>query len=96
MSSTERLRPHRDVVDTEIDSNETVLLHLGSKVYFSLNSTGSRIWNGMKKGLTGAEISSRLQEEFDVDAQHADDAVAGLIEQLKKQQLVEIAPGQPS
>jgi hypothetical protein len=42
---------HPEVVDTELDDGEVVLLHLESKTY-CLNLTGQRIWHRLKKGLT--------------------------------------------
>jgi len=81
--------PHPDVVDTELDGQETVLLHLETKLYFSLNATGTCIWLGIKQGLCLDEISRNLQQEFDVDEEHADQAVRALVAELLKQQLVE-------
>jgi hypothetical protein len=81
---------HPEVVDTELDMSETALLHLGSKIYYSLNATGVRVWQGLKQGLTLNQISKRLQEEFDVDAQTANRGVLELIEDLSQQQLVQV------
>ena len=44
------IRPHSQVVDTKLDEGEVVLLHLESKMYYSLNPTGERIWQGLKEG----------------------------------------------
>jgi hypothetical protein len=84
----EKVRPHREVVDTKLDDGEVVLLHLESKTYYSLNPTGERIWQGLKEGLSLGEISGRLQEEFDVDADEADRSVIDLVNELCKQKLV--------
>ena len=46
----QKLRLHPDVVDTKLDEDEIVLLHLKSKLYYSLNLTGGRIWQGLKDG----------------------------------------------
>jgi hypothetical protein len=88
-SSRQQMRPHPEVVDTELDDQETVLLHLKSKMYFSLNTTGSRIWKGLKEGLSVDQISDRLQQEFEVGPQHANQAVAALMLDLQQQDLVE-------
>ena len=64
----QHVRPHPEVVDTELDAGEAVLLHLEKKTYCCLNPTGKRIWEGLKKEMTLGDISRRLQEEFDVDA----------------------------
>jgi hypothetical protein len=84
----ERVYPHPQVVDTELDGGEVVLLHLDSKIYYSLNPTGRRIWQGLKQGMTLKDISERLQEEFDVEAERADKSVLDLVNDLSKQKLV--------
>jgi coenzyme PQQ synthesis protein D (PqqD) len=40
----EKVRLHSEVVDIKLDDGEVVLLHLESKMYYSLNPTGERIW----------------------------------------------------
>jgi len=85
----QRVRPHPEVVDTTLDEGEVVLLHLESKTYYSLNPTGERIWQGLKQGLTLKEISRRLLEEFEVDAQHADRSVLDLVSELCQQKLAQ-------
>jgi hypothetical protein len=84
------VRPHPEVVDTELDTGEVVLLHLASQTYYSLNATGARIWRGLKQGLTLKEISYRLQEEFEVDAGGADRSVLALVHELSQQRLVQM------
>jgi hypothetical protein len=83
----QKLRPHSEVVDTKLDEGEIVLLHLESKTYYSLNLTGVRIWQGLKQGLSLKEISQRLQEEFDVDAERADGSIVDLVKELCEQKL---------
>jgi hypothetical protein len=84
----QRVYPHPEVVDTDLDEGEMVLLHLESKMYYSLNPTGERIWQGLKDGLSLGEISRRLQEEFDVEADAADKSVLDLVNELCEQKLV--------
>ena len=76
--------------ERELDEGEVVLLHLEGKIYYSLNLTGERIWQGLKEGLSLNEISRRLQEEFDVDGDRADRSVLNLVNELSAQKLVEI------
>jgi hypothetical protein len=85
-------RPNPDVVATDLGDGEMVLLHLRSKAYYSLNATGTRVWEGLRKGLTPGEISLRLQEEFRVEAAQADRSVARLLAELAGQKLVQSAP----
>ena len=83
----EKVRPHAEVVDTKLDDGEVVLLHLDNKLYYSLNPTGERVWQGLKEGLSLREISLRLQEEFDVDERTADKSVLDLVKELCEQEL---------
>lgn len=85
---SERFQPSENVVDTELDDSEVALLELETKTYFSLNQTGARIWSGIKEGLALERISERLQQEFEVDAEHAEQSVLGLTEELLNQNLV--------
>jgi Coenzyme PQQ synthesis protein D (PqqD) len=54
---------------------------LESKICYSLNLTGERIWQGLKDGLTPKEISGQLQKEFDVEAERAIRSVDELIDE---------------
>jgi Coenzyme PQQ synthesis protein D (PqqD) len=84
----QKLRPHSQVVDTTLDEGEAVLLHLDSKIYYSLNLTGERIWRGLKEGQTLKEISQHLAEDFEVDTETADRSVLELVNELIQQKLV--------
>jgi hypothetical protein len=84
----QHLRPHDDVVDTELNGEETVLLNLQNKLYYSLNPTGTRIWRGIKRGLALQQISRGLQQEFDIEPDRADRSVLSLAGDLCEQQLV--------
>jgi hypothetical protein len=85
----EKISLSSDVVDTTLSEGEVVLLHLESKMYYSLNSTGERIWRGLKEGLSLREISRRLQSEFDVDEEQADRSVLDLVDELCEQKLAQ-------
>jgi hypothetical protein len=86
----QQVSPHPEVVDTELEAGETMLLHLESKTYYSLNLTGTRIWQGLKQDLPLREISSRLQAEFAVEAEQADRSVLALVDELFQQQLMQL------
>ncbi|MBI3606557.1 MAG: PqqD family protein [Nitrospirae bacterium] len=85
----QKMRPHPEVVDTEFESGEGVLLHLESKTYYSLNLTGMRIWRGLKQGLTLKEISHNLQTEFEVDEERAESSVLTVVGELSQQNLLQ-------
>lgn len=92
MTLTQKLQPHPEVIDTALDTGETVLLHLESTTYYSLNTTGTQIWQGLKQGLSLQEISQRLRAIFDVDAVRAERSVLALVHELSQQQLVQVRP----
>jgi coenzyme PQQ synthesis protein D (PqqD) len=92
MDLAQRFRPHPEVVDTELEEQEVVLLHLESLRYYSLNLTGRRIWQGLKQGLSLQEISYRLQAEFEVEEDRAEHSVLALVAELREQQLVQSLP----
>ena len=85
----QQLRLHPDVVETELDGDETVLLHLDSKLYYTLNPTGTRIWRGIKDHLTLREISQGLQREFEVEPDVAERSVLRLVDELRQRSLLE-------
>jgi len=87
----QQFRPHPEVVDTELEGQETVLLQMENTTCYSLNLTGTRIWRGLKQGLTLREISRRLQAEFAVEETRADQSVLALVEELCQQRLVQPA-----
>jgi hypothetical protein len=87
---TQTMRPHPEVVDMVLDTGETVLLHLESTTYYSFNVTGTRIWRGLKRGLTLQEISRQLQEIFEVEAERADRGVLALVDELLQHQLAQL------
>lgn len=45
----------------------TVLVHLGTRRVYSLNDTGSRIWELLAEGLAPDELRHRLLGEFEAD-----------------------------
>jgi Coenzyme PQQ synthesis protein D (PqqD) len=90
---TQTVWPHPKVVDTQLDTGETVLLHLESQTYYSLNVTGTRIWQGLKQGLPLQEISRQLQARFAVEPERADRSVLALVDELLQQQLVQRLEG---
>jgi hypothetical protein len=89
--NTNLFAPHPDVVDTPLDGDETVLLHLGTKRYFSLNPTGSIVWRGLKNGRTTEAMTIELQRQYDVSAERASRSVTALLDALAEHGLVRSA-----
>jgi len=85
------VKPHCDVVSTELENKEAVLLHLGTKKYYSLNETGLCIWRMLANGNTPGRISEGLRDEFDIPAVKANESVINLLKELLHEKLIEIA-----
>lgn len=61
---------------------------MDTKRYYTLNETGSVIWNHLGKGLSLSEIAEKLQQEYEVEIQQAQNSVARLAQELKQEKLV--------
>jgi hypothetical protein len=66
----------------------TVLLHLHTKRYYSLNETGAAVWRMLEDGSTREAIIQRLVAEFDVDTERAAAEVDRLLDELAAEQLI--------
>ncbi|MDR4504399.1 MAG: PqqD family protein [Candidatus Scalindua sp.] len=90
----QKVKPDTDVVVTELEEGkEAVLLHLGTKAYFTLNETGVRIWGLLSGDLTLDEIGTKLLEEFDVSPEKAGESVLALVRELVREKLVKVVDG---
>ena len=85
-----RVKPGPDVVITELEGKEAVLLNLATKMYYTLNETGLRIWQMLSSGRTFGEISETLSGEFDVTPEKAKESVFNLIGELTAEKLVKV------
>lgn len=88
-----RIKPDPEVVMTELEGKEAVLLHLGTKAYYTLNETGLYIWQMLSNDITPGEICKKLPEEFDVSPEKAEESVLKLIGELINEKLVRIEDG---
>jgi len=66
----------------------TVLLHMGTKRYFSLNETGAEIWRMLEQEVPVADIPGRLSASFDVPFEDARVAMVGLLATLAEHGLL--------
>jgi hypothetical protein len=90
VSVSQRAVPNEDVIVTPLDEGEAVLLHLATRKYFSLNSTGLAIWRGLDEGLSIEEVSRCLVADYSISEDHALAAVRRLITELRDADLVHV------
>ncbi len=82
-------KTNSDVVVTELDGeNESVLLHLGTKKYYTLNQTGVRIWQMLGEGYKIDEVTQKICAEYEVSSASAERSVSELIQKLLKEELL--------
>ncbi len=88
MDADRPLAPAPDVVSTKLDDDEAVLLHLKTKQYFSLNETGTRIWELLEGGARPPAILAALEAEYEGDPDDMRRLVTAFLDDLKQQGLV--------
>ena len=70
-----------DVACALVDDG-AVLLHLGNKRYYSLNETGTFIWQSLEEGRNVSDMVARLQRDYEVDQEEAQQSVDRLLGEL--------------
>jgi hypothetical protein len=76
-----------DVACATVDDG-AVVLHMGTKRYFSLNETGAAIWRLLEDGIPLDDIATRVTEQYDVAIDAARAAVDELITALEASSLL--------
>jgi hypothetical protein len=69
-------------------SDGAVLLNLQTKRYFSLNETGTRIWELVQQSAEEEEIVTALFREYEVDEPMARIEVRRILDELLEAQLI--------
>ena len=78
-----------DVACASVDDG-AVLLHMGTKRYFSLNVTGAEIWRMLEQDVPVADVPARLSTDYELPIEDAHVAVAELIAALAEQDLLTV------
>jgi hypothetical protein len=80
-------RVPEDVVFEVLDG-EAVLLNLKTGVYFTLNETGTRVWQLLREHGEPEAIRAAMRDEFDISPEALKADVARVIEDLVAKGLV--------
>jgi len=81
--------PSPNAVFTDMDDEESVLLNLQTRMYFSLNETGTLIWRLLQAGEDVDDIASALEQAYDVDRESALQHVTAFLDELAQDGLVD-------
>lgn len=88
-----KIKSHEAVVFTDLDDGSAVLLHLDNKFYYSLNETGSFMWQQIEKNHGSMGVSQLVQslcEQFEVGPEQAVQDVNDFLDDLSREGLVEV------
>lgn len=85
-------RPNPDVVSTQVEEDESYLLSLETQQYYSLNETGSRIWELLSDGDDVEAIATAITKEWDTTYEDAIHHVRSFLTELAEEGLVERVP----
>ena len=84
---SEQYHRHADLRLTEL-AGEGVVLHLGERRYFTVNETGLTILNALEKPRSFDEIVASVLEEFDVEADVAEQTTRAFLDRCMSANLV--------
>jgi hypothetical protein len=91
---THTFKVHPKCLLTELDDGTGVVLHLDTKIYYTLNETGVFVWKDIECSPREVEaLVIRLTETFEVDREQAQADVAALIETLLSEGLLQRVDG---
>lgn len=88
MKTSARLVPNPDVIHTELETGQAVLLHMETHKYYSLNHTGLLVWTLLSKGETLSSISDHIAQEYGIQPEQAKSDVSQLVDELTAAGLV--------
>lgn len=80
-----------DVIFRELDG-EAVILHLGTGLYYGLDSVGTRMWQLLAEHRSVRRVFDMLVEEFDVSPETLRADLLRLIDDLHDRKLVRLGP----
>lgn len=86
-----RLRVPDDVVFREV-GDESMILHLGSGIYFGLDDVGTRAWQLLVDRRSVSAAAAVMADEFDADRATIESDVAALADALLARHLLEPDP----
>ena len=72
-------------------SDGAVLLNLQTKRYFSLNGTGTRIWELVQQSADEESMVATMVREYEVDEATAGAEVRRILDELMEAQLIVVA-----
>ena len=83
-------------VPTQVSSNlgeETVILEIGTGVYFGLDAVGASIWRLLQEPRVVGRVLDALLDEYDVDVARCQTDLLRVLAELRAQGLITVSDG---
>lgn len=84
-------RADEDVTFANLGDGDSVLLNTRTRQYYSINDTGTRIWELLVQGVGERQIVAALTKEWDVDETEAERYVSDFLNVLGREGLIQKA-----
>jgi hypothetical protein len=86
---------HPKCLFTELHDGTGVVLHLDTKIYYTLNETGVFVWKEIESSPSSSDaLVARVAENFDVEPAHAKSDIDALLGTLVAEGLVQRVDGE--
>ncbi|HEX4108547.1 MAG TPA: PqqD family protein [Solirubrobacteraceae bacterium] len=82
------LRGNTPTVVHETIDGETILIHMGTGVYYSLEGTGSELWSLLEPGVHERDLLDHALVRWEGDRGQIEDAINALIIELMGEDLI--------
>lgn len=76
------------IICTEFDGGEGILVDLNTKRYYQLNETALLVWKGLEKGAEIEDIVAEVVSDYEVQPEHARSSVENLMARLRSYKLI--------
>jgi hypothetical protein len=80
--------PLKDIVYTDFDGGEGMIVDLTTKQYYRLNETAALIWRSLEDHKGFDDIVTEIETRYEVSREHASASVNKLISKLESSRLV--------
>ena len=82
------LIPSKQVVVTDFDGGEGILVDLNTKRYYQLNETAMVVWRGLEQGKTTSEIAADITSSYEVALEKAVLSVERIVDNFQTYKLL--------
>jgi hypothetical protein len=70
--------------------DEAAILNLKNSVYYGVDPVAARVWSLLQRPRSVMELRDVLLDEYDVDREHCERDLLGLLEKMRSEGLIEV------